>query len=293
MKTTLIALSYAFCWGMGLTLAKLALAEISVTTLLMIQLLSSVLFLYTACYVKERKLPLSMKNLRQGIAGIFEPGLAYMIGTLGLALTTASNATLIGSTEVVLTVLFAALFLGEKLTLTKFMLAIASFSGVFFLLGTHTQGTMKSSLVGDLLVLLGTVFAVIYVLVSKAQIATTSPLELTASQQLVGLIVTVLCFGSLSLFLPSYEVDATGISPQFWLLAIASGIMQYALAFLLYLTVLQTTPVSHATFYIALIPVFGMASAILLIGEQPNWLQWIGAALITTSSYFANRLRTT
>lgn len=293
MKTTLIALSYAFCWGMGLTLAKLALAEISVTTLLIIQLLSSVLFLYTACYVKERKLPLSIKNLKQGMAGIFEPALAYMVGTLGLALTTASNATLIGSTEVVLTVLFAALFLGEKLTLTKFILAIISFSGVFFLLGTHTQGAMMSSLFGDLLVLLSTVFAVIYVLVSKAQIATASPLELTASQQLVGLIVTVLCFGTLSLFLPSYEVDATGISPQFWLLAIASGIMQYALAFLLYLTVLQTTPVSQAAFYIALIPVFGVASAILLIGEQPNWLQWIGAALIVTSSYFANRLRTT
>ncbi len=73
----------------------------------------------------------------------------------------ASNATLIGSTEVVLTVLFAALFLGEKLTQAKFILAIISFSGVFLLLGTHTQGAMKSSLVGDLLVLLNTVFAVI------------------------------------------------------------------------------------------------------------------------------------
>lgn len=293
MKTTLIALSYAFCWGTGLTLAKIALAEISVTTLLVIQLLSSVLFLYIACYLKEHKIPLSFKNLKQGIAGIFEPALAYMVGTLGLALTTASNATLIGSTEVVLTVLFAALFLGEKLTLSKLMLAVVSFSGVFFLLGTDTQGAMTSSLVGDLLVLLGTVFAVVYVLVSKAQIATASPLELTASQQMVGLIVTVFCFGSLSLFVPSYEVDATGISPQFWLLAIASGFMQYALAFLLYLTVLQSTPVSHAAFYIALIPIFGVASAIILLGEQPNLLQWIGAGLIITSSYFANRLRAT
>lgn len=176
MKTTLIALSYAFCWGIGLSLAKLALTEISATTLLMIQLLSSVLFLYTACYMKERKLPLSIKNLKQGIAGIFEPALSYMVGTLGLALTTASNATLIGSTEVVLTVLFAALFLGEKLTLTKFLLAIVSFSGVFFLLETDSQGAMTSSLVGDLLVLLGTVFAVVYVLVSKAQITAASPL---------------------------------------------------------------------------------------------------------------------
>jgi drug/metabolite transporter (DMT)-like permease len=292
MKTTLTALSYAFCWGVGLTLSKLALAEISVTTLLIIQLLSSVLFLYTACYLKERKLPLSIQKLKQGIAGIFEPALAYMVGTLGLAFTTASNATLIGSTEVVLTVLFAALFLGEKLTPTKLLLAIVSFMGVFLLLGTDSEGAMVGTIVGDLLVLLGTLFAVVYVLVSKAQINTTSPLELTASQQFVGLIMTVFCFGGLSLFVPNYEVNATGVPPQFWLLAIASGILQYALAFLLYLTVLQSTPVSQAAFYIALIPIFGIASAILLLGEQPSLLQWIGAGLIITSAYFANRLRT-
>jgi drug/metabolite transporter (DMT)-like permease len=291
MKTTLIALSYAFCWGIGLTLAKIALEEISATTLLIIQLLSSVLFLYILCYIKERKLPLSLQDLQQGIAGIFEPALAYMVGTLGLALTTASNATLIGSTEVVLTVLFAAVFLGEELTWKKLMLASLSFAGVFFLLSTDIQGTLKSSLFGDLLVLLGTVFAVVYVLVSKAQISAVSPLELTASQQLVGLITTVFCFGGFSLFIPASEVNATGISPQFWLLAIASGILQYALAFLLYLTVLQSTPVSHAAFYIALIPVFGVASAMILIGEQPNVLQWIGAVLIITSSYFANQLQ--
>jgi drug/metabolite transporter (DMT)-like permease len=292
MKTTFIALSYAFCWGVGLTLAKLALSEISVTTLLIIQLLSSVLFLYTICFVKDRQLPLSIRHLQQGAAGIFEPALSYMAGTLGLALTTASNATLMGSTEVVLTVLFAALFLGEKLTFKKLLLAIASFVGVFFILGTDTQGALASSVVGDLLVLLGTVFAVVYVLMSKAKIAVVSPLELTASQQLVGLITTVVGFGALSIVVPSYEISAVGISPQFWLLAIVSGILQYAVAFLLYLTVLQSTPVSHAAFYIALIPVFGVASAILLIGEQPSLPQWVGAALIITSSYVANRLMT-
>jgi hypothetical protein len=43
-------------------------------------------------------------------------------------------------------------------------------------------------------VLLGTVFAVFYVLLTKKQIKTADPLQLTVSQQLVGLIVTVLGF---------------------------------------------------------------------------------------------------
>jgi drug/metabolite transporter (DMT)-like permease len=91
---------------------------------------------------------------------------------------------------------------------------------------------------------------------------------------------------------PTYKLTVVGILPQFWLLAIVSGILQYALAFLLYLIALQTIPVSHAAFYVALIPVFGVASAIILIGEQPSSAQWIGAVLVIASSYCANRLQT-
>ena len=127
MKYSLLGISYALCWGFGVTLSKVALSEITATTLLIIQLISSLLFLITICYLKNGKLSLSRKSWRQGIAGIFEPALAYMAGTIGLSLTTATNASLIGSTEVVLTILFAALILREKLTPTKLILAGTSF----------------------------------------------------------------------------------------------------------------------------------------------------------------------
>ncbi|QYO68372.1 EamA family transporter [Leptolyngbya sp. 7M] len=90
---------------------------------------------------------------------------------------------------------------------------------------------------------------------------------------------------------PSYEISAVGISLPFWLLAIGSGIMQYALAFLLYLIALQNLPVSHAAFYIALIPVFGVTSAIVIMGEQPSLAQSIGGCLVIVSSYCAHRLK--
>ncbi len=290
MNKIIIALSYAFCWGVGVTLTKIALSEITATTLLIIQLLSSVLFLATVCYLKERQLPFSWQRLKQGFAGIFEPALAYMFGIFGVKMTTVSNATLIASTEVILTILFAAAFLGEKLTRAKFLLSGISFVGISLLMLKDAQGAGHSSLIGDSLVLLGTLFAVFYVLFSKKQVETANPLQLTTSQQTVGLITTVLCFSVLSVLNPSYEVNAASISPQFWLLAVGSGIMQYALAFLLYLVALQNLPVSHAAFYLALIPVFGVASAVAIIGEQPSLAQWVGGLLVVASSYYANRL---
>lgn len=292
MNNIVISLSYAFCWGVGVTLTKIALSEISETTLLIIQLSSSVIFLATACYLRDRQLPFSWQHLKRGSAGIFEPALAYMVGIFGIKMTTASNATLIASSEVILTILFAAVFLGEKLTRMKLLLAGISFLGVLPLVLKDAQGASRSLLIGDLLVLMGTVFAVFYVLFSKKQIKLSDPLQLTSSQQLVGLIVTVFCFSVLSSIIPNYEINAAGISPQFWLLAIGSGIMQYALAFLLYLISLQNIPVSHAAFYIALIPVFGVASAVVMIGEQLSLAQWTGGLFVIASSYCANRLKT-
>ncbi|ESA33347.1 dmt superfamily [Leptolyngbya sp. Heron Island J] len=292
MNSTLLAIGYAFCWGMGVTLTKVALSAITPTTLLIIQLFSSVLFLITVCWLTAQKLPFSWQHLKQGVAGIFEPALAYMFGIVGIQMTTASNATLIGSTEVILTILLAAIFLNERLTRLKLLLASISFVGVSLLMLKDVQNTDQSSLMGDVLVLVGTLFAVFYALLSKRQIATAHPLQLTTSQQTIGLITTVLCFGGLSLLNPVYAVSAANISLPFWLLAIGSGIMQYALAFLLYLIALQTVPASHAAFYLTLIPVFGVTSAVLIIGEQPSFAQAIGGCLVVASSYCANRLTT-
>ena len=291
--SAIIALSYACCWGVGVTLTKVALTEIAPTTLLIIQLVSSVLFLTVICYAREGHLPFSWQHLKQGYAGIFEPALSYMLGIFGIQLTTATNATLIGSSEVILTILCAAIFLGEKLTPVKLLLASSSFLGVLLLMLKDGQNSGQASLGGDLLVLTGTLFAVLYVLFSKHQIASVTPLQLTASQQLVGLLVTIVCFGLLSLMHPAYEVSAAGIPRLFWLLAIGSGIMQYALAFLLYLITLQTLPAGNAAFYIALIPVFGIASAVIILGEQPSLGQWVGGLLVVISSYWASRLSPT
>jgi len=291
MNHIIIPLGYAFCWGVGITLTKIALSEITPTTLLIIQLLSSVLFLSTICYWKDRQLPFSWNQLKQGFTGIFEPALTHMVGIFGIQMTTVSNAALIGSSEVILTILLAAVFLGEKLTKMNLLLAGMSCSGVLLLVLKDAQGAGHASWVGDLLVLTGTFFAVFYVLLSKRQIGTANPLYLALSQQLVGLIVTVFCFSVLSTINPNYEVNTVGISPPFWLLAVGSGIMQYALAFLLYLIALQNLPVSHAAFYVGLIPVFGVASAVVMIGERPDFAQWIGGLLVIASSYGAYRLK--
>ena len=59
-----------------------------------------------------------------------------------------------------------------------------------------------------------------------------------------------------------------GVGPGVLLFAALSGIVQYALAFWLYLFALQHLRASVAAFYLALIPVFGIAAASVFLGES-------------------------
>lgn len=290
MASVLLSLGYALSWGVGQTLSKIALTEISPSTLLIVQLGSSVAFLALLYGTLYQRFPFSLRSIKQGGAGVFEPALAYMLGVFGLSLTTASAASLIGASEVVLTVMFAALFLREPLTRKLLLLAVSSFAGVS-LLFVDGGGSGDVSATGNLLVLAGTLFAVVYVLYSKKAVGGTNPLQLTAAQQLVGFVTTLLCFGALALVRSDFALVTTGVPLPFWLLAVVAGVMQYALGFLFYLIALRGMPVSRAAFYVALVPVFGVGSAALLLGEAPGAAQWLGAAFIIGSSYFANRER--
>jgi drug/metabolite transporter (DMT)-like permease len=68
-----------------------------------------------------------------------------------------------------------------------------------------------------------------------------------------------------------------------WVLAAASGIVQYACAFWLYLWALKGLSASVAGLFLNLIPVFGLLIAIPVLGDRLSAMQWVGGALIIGS----------
>jgi drug/metabolite transporter (DMT)-like permease len=67
---------------------------------------------------------------------------------------------------------------------------------------------------------------------------------------------------------------------SFWAWGAAGGLVYYALAFWLYVVGLQQAPASLAAMFLNLIPIFGVASAYMVLGERLTPAQWVGAALI-------------
>lgn len=279
-RAVLLMILSAACWGLGTVISKGILSNLKPLTVLVIQLSSSVTFLWTLTLIQsspkdwQRLAPSTW--LKLGFPGWLEPGLSYTFGLIGLTTTTASNAALIGTTEPVIILGLAGFLLKERIRPVLLGLSGIALCGVVLTIGGEMRSSPNSA-IGDLLILIGTFCGALYAVLSRSGVAVVNALALAAIQQSFGLLWVILAWFS---FEARHFESFSNISITTWAITILSGIVQYALAFWLYLQAIQKLPVSVAAQFLSLIPIFGMCGAYLFLGERLSLLQGLGGLLV-------------
>jgi drug/metabolite transporter (DMT)-like permease len=269
----------AASWGLATVMTKATLATLPPFTLLTIQLAGSITFLWVAVLLLRQSMRLDPGSRRAALSGLLEPGLAYAVAIPGLALTSAANASMIGAAEPVLVCAVAWLLLGERPRPVVLLAILAAMIGAALVtISGASSSEGPSPLVGNFLVLAGTLFAAVYVVLSSRYVAETAPLALAALQQSVGFIFALLLFAVT--LLTGWERFPATIQPSSVLLALGSGVAQYALPFWLYLTGLSVLRTSTSALFLALIPVFGVGGAVLFLSESLHPQQLLGCAIV-------------
>jgi drug/metabolite transporter (DMT)-like permease len=279
LRASLALAASAACWGLATVATKGQLADVPPMPMLVLQLAASVAFLWAAVVITRAPIRLDRAALRASLSGLLEPGLAHTAGTAGLALTTASATTLINATEAPATVLLAWLFLGERIGRSTMLVAAVAGAGVGLVILPDLDGLGGGSLAGDGLVTLATMLAAVYVIVSRRLVAGMAALPLVALQQTVGLLWAVLALLTAAA-LGWVSLGLEALTPRTVALAALTGVLQYAVAFWLWLVGLRHLPASRATLFLALIPVFGVAGGAVALGERLGPSQWVGAAVV-------------
>lgn len=298
-----LALSVAsLCWGLSVPLSKKAVAVLPPITLLALQLLVSVVVLWLIILLRAMASRRDQSVLTRRdfwhacLSGALQPGLTYLLVTLGLLFTTASNVVLLDASEPILIMGLAALFLRERISRLQAPFAILAGIGVIFVIWPQLGATAISGagLSGDLLVLAGIVLASIYVVLSRRLIVANDGLILAAIQQSAALCVVAV---ALLVFLAAgfWPSGFAAMTSELTFIVVLSGLLQFALPFGLYLTALRHISAAVSALYLPLIPVSGLVTAYLILGERLDLGQWIGAILIMTSvagiSWLASRPR--
>ncbi len=270
-------------------MTKGALAAFDPFVLLVIQLVASVCALWSAVLLSSIRLLPWSQMAKAGSTGLFEPGLAYAVGVPGLALTTAGKASVIAALEPVFIFLGAWILFRTRPSASAMIAIATAVVGVILVSLSGPDDLRGGSVVGDGLVLVGTAFAAVYVLASSRLALTMPALLLTAIQQSAGLgLVLGLTAAALAGGWQSLPVSVT--LPMLTL-AILSGLIQYALAFWLYIVGLKGIPPGLAGMFLTTTPVFGVLGGMVFLGESLVSSQILGMVLVLLALFALLRSR--
>ena len=243
-------------------------------TLLVIELVASVLLLGAGVLVLNRRGHLSSVGARLALLGVLNPGLAYALGLRGLTSISASLSVLLWATEPILIMGLAVLLLRERVaaaTVAGLLVALVGVALVIYRPGASGE------LVGVSLTVGAVGACALYTVLTRRLLLDDGSLEVVLVQQLAALgfaVVVALTTWAISgstLGLPS--------EASTWALAGASGAVYYGLAFWFFIAGLRGLPASVAGSALPLIPVFGLAGG-YLVGDRLAGRQWLGAALV-------------
>ncbi|MEK0081886.1 DMT family transporter [Benzoatithermus flavus] len=275
-----LVLASAF-WGVATVISKKLLASVPPITLLVVQLAPSVLLLWLLVFARGARPVQRYGLLAVALMGCLNPGLSYTLSMLGLARTTASVATLLWAAEPALIVVMAWLVLREPLTIRLLVVTATAAGGVLLVSGFPEGAGVAGDRCGDVLILGGVLCCALYTVLSRKVAPSADLLFTVALQQSAGLLWAVALW-SVTL----HRTDGEPVlvpSRSEWLGGAVSGLMYYAAAFWFYLTGLRSVPAAIAGGFLNLIPVFGITSAYVLLGERLTLTQSAGAAVILCS----------
>ena len=259
-------------------MSKVALDGVSPVLLLVLQLLPSVALLWLVVYI--RRIPLGKRRdiARFAWLGVLEPGLAFLVFLIGLTDIKAGAATLIQSSEAIMIVIVSACLLGVKPTMRFVVLSLLAFAGLLLALGfANPEDLQGNGYFGIAMLFATSAIAACYVVLSSRIASGTDPVAIVAWQQSVSLI-----FALLVLALEAFwrgQLPMLPSKPDVWLVVIVSGIVQYALAFSLYMRALGSVSANVAGSFLNLMPIFGLAGGFLFLSERLSLVQLLGAAI--------------
>lgn len=269
----LLLITAAVGWGTATTATKYALAGFGPATMLFVKLAAATVVLWMVLLaLGGRPAP---KKERFALLGLFEPALAYGALTVGLTYTTATNASLLGATESCFVLVFAAIFLRERIRSRSVLGLLLAVAGVLALDGGSFGAGFN---VGDLLVIGGSLAAAIYVTLAAKVAPTIDAIAMTTYQFTFATVFTLPLM--LWFWLSGREPVPMNVEPRYWLAAVFVGGVCFALSFLLYNYAIKFVPAGLAGLILNMEPVIGVLTAIVFLGEILTVWHVLGGALV-------------
>ncbi|GAA3826842.1 DMT family transporter [Nocardioides panacisoli] len=270
-------LAAAAGWGLSTTISVAALDRVGAPDLVAVELTGGAALLVAVAVARRR---LARAGARRNfLLGLLAPGLSFVLGDLGLSMTSATAGSLLLAVELPMSVLLSVLFLREVLDLRGVLAVGLGLSGsavVAFGAGHH--GDEMSTLLGNLLVVASVAAAAAFLVVTRKHNADDG---LNASTwQTVGAAVGTTPFVAFGWLHDGSRLSYAG--PSGWALC-GAVLVCTAVASVCFNWGISRVPGVRASQLQNLTPVAGLLAAVLVLQERPSAIQLLGGVLVVAA----------
>ena len=217
-----------------------------------------------------------------GFTGIFLYNIGFFYALTELP---AGRTSLLVSLNPIVTLMGAALLLGEKLSALRIAGVLTAFCGVFIVLSRGDPASLLGSAFGfGELIMFGAVCSwAAYSIIGRKMLNTLSPLVATTYAALWGALF--LTIAALTFWQP---LPASALTWPVATSLLFLGLLGTVVAFIWYYDGIKAIGASKAAIFNNLVPVFGVSQAALLLGEPILMSMIIGGLIAIAGVILAN-----
>lgn len=286
-----LAVLATFIWSWNFIVARGIYKEISPVSLAFLRWLTATIIIFPfACQSFKKEWPAVRKSwLYFTLAAATGVAMFNTFVYIGAQYTTAINLALIGTTSSpVLSVIFARLFLKERISGAKVIGISTCIAGILFLLSNGNFQTLLHLKFtrGDTWVLLAGLSFAVYNTMVKKKPGTVSP---------VNFLFIVFALGTVLLF-PFYLKEAANTAPVSYtannlLIILYLGLGASVICFWIWNIAIRNLGAGRAALFGNLIPVFSTLEAVMILHEHISWVHILSFGLVITGLLIANLRR--
>jgi drug/metabolite transporter (DMT)-like permease len=277
-KAILMLVVLSIAWGVTWPIMKIALLEIPPLSMRMATAACGAAILFAIAGLRRTTLyiPRGAKRLHIAASGLLNVVGFSLFTAFAQVSATTSRVTILAYTMPIWACLLARLILGERLTLNRSIALVLCVTGIMVLIYPLAQAGIP---VGILLAVgAGASWAAGTIYMKWARVEG-DPIANAAWQVATGFAVIAAC-------VPLFEG-----APQLWPVSwqalfgvVFTGVVGSGIAYVLWFEVVRRLPAMTASLGVLSVPVIGVVSSMLLLGEQPTWTDAIGFTLIFAAS---------
>jgi len=288
--TRLLLLSACLLWAVSFVATKVALEVVPPLTVVSLRLLIAATCFLPLLLTGDRRRQLANPLILKQLFGLslFGAGLHYAIQTVGLQLTTASNASLYVVTGPISILFLSVALLGERLTARKVFGVVIAIVGVLVVMGigTVTGFELREHVLGDLMVLTSVVLWGCFTVFGKKLTDRLGALTVIASVTVIGA-MWMAPIGWLEMRWRGFSLAA--VHDKGWIAIGFLGAGCSFLATLLYFMALERTESQKVGVYLYTIPPMTAVFAALMLGEHITMNLVVGSLLVMAGVILTER----